>query len=141
MDESKLILYEILINNKKIKLSKPLTLNMMVEKGKVSDTYILEHEELGLFAIQKTLDRAKIQVQGQIAELWKLYIDCPEGELGTGGKRFKKKLLKYLSEASEDKSPENKGDTHSKEDDIEDTEKGTNKWKINLDSTKVEKNG
>lgn len=99
MEESKLILYQSRIN-KKMRLLKPLILNLIVEKSvdNNNDTYILEHNELGLFAIQKTLERAKEQIRDQICELWKEYIRCPEDDLTVGGIRFRNKLLEYLSD-------------------------------------------
>lgn len=98
LEESQLTLSEISLNDKIIKLLKPLILNMKIEKGLGSTTYILEHEELGLFAIQKSLNRAIMIVQQQFSELWKDYMEYSEDELTIGAKRFRNKILSYIGE-------------------------------------------
>ena len=97
----RLMLDEISFKDKKVKLSKPLEVNIDIEEGIRYDIYILSNEELKLLAIQKSLNDASIEIQEEFYELWEEYVDCPENELTIGAIDFKKKLMSYIEDTRE----------------------------------------
>ncbi len=84
----RLSILEVLVNEKKVKLSEPLSLNIQFE----NQHYIASHDDLGLLAISGSLDKAISELQEEFSELWKEYVTCPEGELTEDAKALRAKL-------------------------------------------------
>jgi len=91
----RLMLNEISFGDKKVKLSRPLLLDIDIEEGIRYDIYILSNDELKLLAMQKSLDKASKEIQEEFLELWENYVDYPENELTKDAIEFKKKLMSY----------------------------------------------
>lgn len=92
------MLDEISFKDKKVRLSKPLLLDIDVEEGIRYDIYILSNDELKLLAMQKSLDKASKEIQEEFVELWENYVEYPEEELTKGAIELKKKLMSYLKD-------------------------------------------
>lgn len=100
----KLMLNEIFFDDKKIKLSKPLEVSIDLEEGLRYDIYILSNEDLKLLAIQKSLDDASIEIQEEFYELLEDYTECPEDELTKDAIKFKKKLMSYVEDQTNEQT-------------------------------------
>lgn len=91
----RLMLDEISFEDKKIKLVRPIILDINVERGIRYDIYILSNEDLKLFAMQKSLKESSAEIQEEFCELWEEYVECPESDLTEKAMELKKKLMSY----------------------------------------------
>lgn len=86
---SRLSISEVFINERKVKLSEPLSVNIQFE----DQHYILSDDDLGLLAISGKLDNAVNEIQEEFSELWNEYVTCPEEELTQDAKALRAKLI------------------------------------------------
>lgn len=85
----RLSISEVFINDRKVKLSEPLSIKIQFE----DQHYILSHDDLGLLAISGMLDNAVNEIQEEFSELWNEYVTCPEEELTEDAKALRAKLM------------------------------------------------
>jgi len=85
----RLSISEVFINERKVKLSEPLSMKIQFE----DQHYILSHDDLGLLAISRMLDNAVNEIQEEFSELWNEYVTCPEEELTEDAKALRAKLI------------------------------------------------
>jgi hypothetical protein len=86
---SRLSISEVFINERKVKLSEPLSVNIQFE----DQHYILSQDDLGLLAISGILDNAVNEIKEEFSELWIEYVTCPEEELTEDAKALRAKLI------------------------------------------------
>lgn len=84
---------DVFIKDKKIKLSKEMSLIIQFENGQ----YIVSYNNLGLLAVNDSLDDAINEIQIDFSGLWDDYVLCPEEELAIDGIIFKNKLKEYIN--------------------------------------------
>jgi hypothetical protein len=86
---SRLSISEVFINERKVKLSEPLSVNIQFE----DQHYILSQDDLGLLAISGILDNAVNEIKEEFSELWIEYVTYPEEELTEDAKALRAKLI------------------------------------------------
>lgn len=89
---SRLSISEVFINERKVKLSEPLSVKIQFE----DQQYILSDDDLGLLAISGKLDNAVNEIQEEFSELWNEYVTCPEEELTEDAIALRAKLIRLV---------------------------------------------
>lgn len=83
---------EVFINDKKVRISKEISLIVQFENGQ----YIVSYNNLGLLAANESLDGAIEDIQKEFSGLWEDYVLSSEEELTIDGITFKNKLMEYI---------------------------------------------
>lgn len=85
---------DVFIKDKKVRLSKDISLIVQFENGQ----YIVSYNNLGLLAVNDSLDGAIDEIQKEFSGLWDDYVLCLEEELTMDGLKFKNKLKEYVND-------------------------------------------